>query len=82
MTTGARNVHALAGALRRLEREAAEGPCALHPSRPAVGFISGSLGVTPKGCCEACAQYAVVNGYTVHRPFDPFALEDDCDVDD
>lgn len=67
--TGAKNVHALAGTLRRLEREAAEGPCTLHPRRASVGFISGPLGVSPKGCCAECARYGEANGYTVHRPF-------------
>lgn len=60
----ARNVHALAAVLRRLEREAAEGACALHPDRLAVGFIATIE--SPRGCCMACAQYGTEHGYSVH----------------
>ena len=66
MTRGACNIHGLAATLRRLERDAASGPCNLHPDRLSVGFIS-SWDNHPKGVCETCALYGEKNGYTVHR---------------
>jgi hypothetical protein len=66
VSKGARNIHALAGTLRRLERQAATGPCAVHPDRRAVGFIS-SWDNKPRGCCEECAVYGESHGYSIHR---------------
>lgn len=66
MTKGARNIHGLAATLRRLEREAASGPCHFHPHSPSVGFISG-WNNRPKGVCTICAEKGEQMGYTVHR---------------
>lgn len=72
--------------LRRLEHEAATGTCAMC-GQPSVGFIS-SWDNHPKGICAEHAEGATSSGYTVHPdpdsrpPFNPFALEDDCDADD
>ena len=62
--SGARNLHRLAGALDRLRREAATGPCALHPGRPSVGYIEGA-DLRPRGTCEACKAQGERLGYTV-----------------
>jgi len=65
MAKGARNIHALAGTLRRLEREAATGPCALC-REPSIGFISRWDGI-PAGVCEKHAEGARLRDYVVHR---------------
>lgn len=62
---GARNIHALAGALRRLENEAATGHCAICGD-PSVGFVSRWDGV-PNGICERHARLAPRHGFVVHR---------------
>ena len=59
------NLHRLAGALDRLRREAATGPCALHPGRPSVGYIEGA-DLRPRGTCEACEAQGERLGYTVN----------------
>lgn len=64
MTKGARNVHALAGTLRRLEHEAATGQCHLCDA-PSVGFIS-TWSNHPWGICARHARTAQRHGYTVH----------------
>jgi len=65
MTSGARNIHALAATVRRLEHEAANGQCAMC-GEPSVGFISGWDSI-PRGICERHANTAPKYGYTVHR---------------
>jgi hypothetical protein len=65
MTAGARNIHALAGALDRLRHEAAAGPCRFHPKQSAVGFIE-SWDLRQTGVCEACKKQGEGLGYTVH----------------
>ena len=62
----AANLHRLAGARDGLRREAAAGPCALHPGRPAVAVIEGTT-FRPKGACGDCARFGEAHGYTVHR---------------
>lgn len=66
MSRGARNIHGLAATLRRLEQEAASGPCRLHPDRPSIGYIVG-WNNHPNGVCAACADYGERAGYTIHR---------------
>ena len=63
--SGARNLHRLAGARERLYREAATGPCAMHPDRPSVGYIDTVLS-GPRGTCEACRAQGERLGYIVH----------------
>lgn len=64
--SGARNLHAIAGAHERLLREALAGPCALHPGRQAVAVIEGTT-FRPKGACGDCARFGEAHGYTVTR---------------
>lgn len=66
MTRGARNIHALAVTLRRLEHEAATGTCSLLTcDKPAIGFVS-SWDNHPRGICADHASTAPRHGYTVH----------------
>jgi hypothetical protein len=62
----AANLHRLAGTQDRLRREAMAGQCALHPGRPAVAVIEGTM-FRPKGACGDCARFGEDHGYTVHR---------------
>lgn len=77
MTQGARNIHALGDALRRLEHNAATGLCALVPcERPAIGFVS-SWNNRPRGICQwhADQAQALKLSYVVHP--DPFTDEEE-----
>ena len=78
MSRGSRNIHALAGTLRRLENEALDGgPCKLHPDRASVGYIADWRGI-PNRVCQACADYGVEHGYTfTARLSEPFNHEND-----
>lgn len=84
MSQGAKNIHAMAAVLRRLEQECLDGErfCQLHKDRPSAGYITHWTG-EPMPCCTDCALYAERKGMTVHRPIlSPFELEDLCDADD
>lgn len=64
--SGVRNLHRITGALTGMRREAASGPCNLHPSLPAVGYVE-SWDLHPKGACAACLDQGERLGYTIHR---------------
>lgn len=72
--SGPRNLHRIAGALDRMRREAAAGPCRIcvvgrgvapEEAPPSVGWIEDWTG-RPAGVCQAHAAAAPSNGYTVH----------------
>ena len=67
MTRGARNIHGLAAALRRVEDTVGRtGPCAIHLRSDAVGWVSGWSGV-PQPACAYCIAYGALHGYTTRR---------------
>jgi hypothetical protein len=64
--SGARNLHRLAGAVVKMQREALAGPCCL-PScdEPSVGFIQ-TWDLRSNGVCERHRREGERRGYTVH----------------